>query len=90
MNRENRAVAEEEHYKAVGQYVPEGFQPPSQPQDLTQLPLALKIRDDYAAAKPAMLRFLAQRKRMALGKQMQIASRYNAEFERLHARHTGQ
>lgn len=90
MNIDNQAVAKEEHHNAVGKHLPEGFQPATEPLDIQSMPMIKQIQEDYALAKPAMLRHLAQRKRLVLAKQLEIASRYNAEFERLHEREKGE
>jgi hypothetical protein len=89
VNTENQAVAKQQHWESVGKHLPEGFVAATEPLDIPSMPLVKQIQADFAAAKPAMLRHLAQRKRLVLAKQMQIASRYNAEFEQLHQHDTG-
>ncbi len=89
VNTENQAIAKQQHWESVGKHLPEGFVAATEPLDIPNMPLVKQIQADFAAAKPAMLRHLAQRKRLVLAKQMEIASRYNAEFERLHQHDTG-
>ena len=89
MNTENQAIAKEEHHNAIGKHLPEGFQPATEPLDIPNLPYINRIKEFYTQAKPAMSRHLAQRKRMVLAQQLEIASRYNARFERLHMHDTG-
>ncbi len=89
VNSENQAIAKQQHWESVGKHLPQGFVAATEPLDIPNLPLVKQIQADYAAAKPAMLRHMAQRKRLVLAKQMEIASRYNAEFERLHQHDAG-
>ena len=84
VNSENQAMAKQQHWESVGKHLPQGFVAATEPLDIPNMPFVKQIQADYAAAKPAMLRHMAQRKRLVLAKQMEIASRYNSEFERLH------
>ena len=87
MTADNQATAKEEHYNAIGKHLPEGFQAASEPLDIS--PIVKQIQQESAATKPAMLNHLRQRRRLVLAKQVEIASRYNAEFERLQQEEAG-
>ena len=83
MQQESHAIAKEQHDKAIGQHLPEGFQPASDLQDIPSLPWIKQIRQEYKLNKPAMMRFMAQKKREKLKQQLEIASQYNANFDKL-------
>ena len=89
VNSENQAIAKQQHWESVGKHLPEGFVAATEPLDIPNMPMVKQIQADFAAAKPAMLRHMAQRKRLVLAKQMEIASRYNAESERLYQHDAG-
>ena len=89
VNSDNQAIAKQQHWESVGKHLPEGFVAATEPLDIPNTPLVRQIQADYAAAKPAMLHHMAQRKRLVLAKQMEIAGRYNAEFEQLHQHDAG-
>lgn len=89
VNSENQAIAKQQHWESVGKHLPQAFVAATEPLDIPNMPLVKQIQADYAAAKPAMLRHMAHRKRLVLAKQMEIASRYNAKFEQLHQHDAG-
>ena len=87
--QDNLASAQQQHFEAVEQHLPQGFQPATEALDIPSLPYIQQIQKDYQRNKQAMLEYMRQQRNKVVHKQRKIAALYDATFAELHKHDSG-